>query len=717
MAFRDFEDKLDLSQDLIKFSDGPNPPRNLLTVRDGGGAGKARENPLMPPPSGTTYLTGGGGTKSAPAPCQLPTTTTTTTAEEKKKGDAGAMLEPGTKIKVYNKERRGWRVAHVMHSISSAGVYRIQYVAGGEDDLDTRIGRWQVANSEGGGGDGCIANGNGAIAIKQEEEGKKEEEEEEIAEQQPKAHPVILSTPDLVQMKTTLSRDDAVERARQLIRALKQVFPLSLKIFGQGSGGNSSKSKAELDEALRHLVRGTAPPLVYNESHWWASIPTLLRWGQGVVEGGGVGAKGGGTKTSGGGGKGSPKDAGLAVKVSDTAVEVDKKMLRGLGLYVDSWPVPFEEHSVRKANQAAAAAAKVKGKKEEASAVPVMAGPKGKPGGKKAGSGEGGSGSSNPTTKAKASLQQQQLRPTPPLSTGTKALSAEDIQRLVAPPPAPSQELLPATAFPRPPPSTLPPLVLPHNLHPWDKEIMSTAVGQVLAIAKAHPDRWVSPKRIITLAQQTFSKRGLKDIGLAQAAMAYLGGKVMDGWAVHRVSVPQQEGEEKNNSVNKDGGMYYYTEEVAAYDGTATMPVPTSPPPPPPLPSAPPPPTASQKQKATVAKSAAGVKKPKTATTTIQAQSQSTVKKGQKGEGSKRAQPSKKQPALATTIKLKVPSGTPTPVLPPPLPPLHHHHHHHHLESTLPPFRSVRARPAASGVLTKWSPPSNSAPQACMMFK
>lgn len=158
-----------------------------------------------------------------------------------------------------------------------------------------------------------------------------------------------------------------------------------------------------------------------------------------------------------------------------------------------------------------------------------------------------------PSAAAAAAIPQPQpppaaLQPNEPAPcTEVPALSVEVIQRLVAAPPG--QDQLPGDTFPHPSSTSLIPLALPTEVVPWGQDRLALAVRHVLAIAKAHRDRWVSPQRIVTLAQQSFSKRGLKEISLAQTAMAYLGNTTFDGWAIHRVEQPQ-------------GGMYYLTEEA-----------------------------------------------------------------------------------------------------------------------------------------------------------
>ena len=134
------------------------------------------------------------------------------------------------------------------------------------------------------------------------------------------------------------------------------------------------------------------------------------------------------------------------------------------------------------------------------------------------------------------------------------ALSVDAIQLLVTP--RSREDQLAGDTFPHPPSATLPPLTLPKEVVPWGPERLTVAVNHVLAIAKAHRGRWVSPQRLVTLAQQSFSKRGLKEIALAQAAMAYLGNTTYDGWAVHRVE-------------HSEGGMYYLTEEVPTLEETS----------------------------------------------------------------------------------------------------------------------------------------------------
>ena len=621
VAFRDFNDKINLNDENINFSDGPAP---VLGNSSGGSlaviSGKMKE--------GNKKQQGRGPIAASPRNQQKEPAD----GEDNNNKVVDVNLpEVGSKVKVYNTDRRGWKTAFVNSSElkppktsgkkaaikkpKPSSVLQVTFLDGSIEELDFEEIKWQLL-----------------------EPPSSESEEEELSEEGKEEEEIL---PPL-KYKAVLSRDDGVERIRQLTRALKSLCPGVRDIFCDAKG------RAELDAALEKLSGRGCPELSYSKT-WWESLPKLLRWAQTGI----TGAVGRGVK-----------DAGKVVRLVDGTLEIHRAQLHELGLFPESWPAPFQLTTVKKANAKVIAQkekAKLKreeemekkrlniekdkvvekGKAEErekekkgeahpqhelaagaratrrsrnddgpllflpdsvapafqrsskAGAGGVTAGNKqkdnGQPSsglaattaaaGKKKGSKQRkqveavksepsiAKTTANPSTAAAALPIQlpsppQSPRfhgaraplpaPDPPAPTlrsahGASPLSEAAIQQLVTAPKG--QDQLPAESFSHPPGITLPVLTLPSDAPPWGLDRLETALNNVMAIAKAHKERWVSPQRIVTLAQQSFSKRGLKEISLAQAAMAYLANKTFQGCAVHRYAYPH-------------GGNYYFIEEL-----------------------------------------------------------------------------------------------------------------------------------------------------------
>lgn len=647
VAFRDFKGKINLSDENIKFSDGPAPD-----------LGNSSEDNV---PIANGKMNQGKKKQQVPEPVAA-SPRNQQNVPSAGRGDGGgdedinnkivnhSLPEIGSKVKVYNTDRRVWKTAFVnsrelkpsktsgkkaaIKKQKPSSVLQVTFLDGSIVELDFEKIKWQLLDAPASSSD----------SDSEEDESEEEESEEESEEILPPLH-----------YKAVLSRNDGVERTRQLTRALKALFPGVRDIFGEAKG------RAELDAALEKLSGRGCPELTYTKT-WWESLPKLLRWAQTGING----AIGRGIK-----------DAGKVVCVVDEKLEINRAQLHALGLFPESWPVPFQLSTVKKANakviaqkerakvkreermerkrvKIEEAESKEKGKaqvrenkkkgikgeavveiKHEAAGAagsratrrsrndgePLLSLPDSVapplPRSSKAGAGgvtagnqkkqDGGQSSSVPaanlTTSVSAAARNKRANkqgkqqaegvkfeptipnarakpitaaspatqlPSPPQSTRLQVaraphppsappgpalrsatvaspLSEAAIQQLVTAPKGPDQ--LPADSFTHPPGSTLPTLTLPSDAPPWGLDRLETALNNVMAIAKAHKKRWVSPQRIVTLAQQSFSKRGLKEISLAQAAMAYLANKTFQGCAVHRYAY-------------SGGGNYYLIEEL-----------------------------------------------------------------------------------------------------------------------------------------------------------
>lgn len=603
VAFRDFKEKINLTDDNIKFYDGPAP---VLGTSSGGSvsvvSGKMKEGKKKQQVPGPVV--------ASPRKQQNPSGPAAGAGGDDINNKFINLPEVGSKVKVYNTAFRVWKTAFVssgeikqpttvgknttnkklQKKQSTSSVLQVTFLDGSIEELDFEEIKWQLLKPP-------LSSSSDSEEQEFEEESEEEEEEEEEEETLPPLH-----------YKAILSRDDGVERIRQLTRALKSLCPEACNIFSEAKG------RAELDAALEKLSGKGCPELTYTKT-WWESIPKLLRWAQTGIDG----AVGRGVK-----------DAGKIVRLVDGTLEIDRAQLHALGLFPESWPAPFQLTAVKKANATVIAEkeeAKVKRKKEaekkklriekakekakdkgkngqgkqgdavaEVKQEPAAGGGGARatrrsrhdseplvslpdpvapplPRASKTGAGgvkaekqnkqkDGGQSLSAQATAAAATQLPTQPQPTrfhvarnhlpapaPALhsATAVSPLSEAAIQQLVTAPKG--QDQLPAESFTHPTGNTLPDLTLPSDAPPWGLDRLETALNNVMAIAKAHKGRWVSPQRIVTLAQQSFSKRGLKEISLAQAAMAYLANKTFQGCAVHRYAHPES-------------GNYYLTEEL-----------------------------------------------------------------------------------------------------------------------------------------------------------
>lgn len=141
-----------------------------------------------------------------------------------------------------------------------------------------------------------------------------------------------------LQYKANLSREDAIEKARQLARALRMLIPDTRSIT------TGATTRRALDAAFAHIAGKEIPPPNF-QGPWWEFISVVLNWGYQCVYGK--------TKIRIGG------DVMLATVVhkKGDCIEIDRQMLRQLHLFPEAWPVPFRAVSVRRANKQAAAKA------------------------------------------------------------------------------------------------------------------------------------------------------------------------------------------------------------------------------------------------------------------------------------------------------------------------------------------------------------------------
>lgn len=132
------------------------------------------------------------------------------------------------------------------------------------------------------------------------------------------------SNPAVLKYKANLSRDDFVERARQLCRALKSLIPNARGIVGQ------AKTRIEMEAAFATLV-GKDGPLPTCKNSWWGYLPKLLLWIQDLLE-----IRG-------------PR-ASNAIKLIGNTVEIDREYLHSIGMFPESWDIPLKKASLIKNN-------------------------------------------------------------------------------------------------------------------------------------------------------------------------------------------------------------------------------------------------------------------------------------------------------------------------------------------------------------------------------
>ena len=133
-----------------------------------------------------------------------------------------------------------------------------------------------------------------------------------------------ISNPFVLKYKANLSRDDFVERARQLCRALKSLIPNAKGVLG------SAKTRTEMESAFVKVV-GDDGPLPTCKNSWWEYLPQLLVWIQELLDIGG------------------PK-ASDAVILSGNTIEIDKGFLHSIGMFPESWDIPLRKETLLKSN-------------------------------------------------------------------------------------------------------------------------------------------------------------------------------------------------------------------------------------------------------------------------------------------------------------------------------------------------------------------------------
>ncbi|KAI8102805.1 hypothetical protein M9434_005598 [Picochlorum sp. BPE23] len=132
------------------------------------------------------------------------------------------------------------------------------------------------------------------------------------------------ANPAVLKYKANLSRDDFVERARQLCRALKSLIPKAKAIIGQ------SKTRSDMEAAFSNLLGGSGPVVTCKDS-WWEFLPVLLRWIQGLLEI-------------------QEGDASKCITLVDNTIEIDRECLHHMGMFPEGWNPPLSKETLKEDN-------------------------------------------------------------------------------------------------------------------------------------------------------------------------------------------------------------------------------------------------------------------------------------------------------------------------------------------------------------------------------
>ena len=143
---------------------------------------------------------------------------------------------------------------------------------------------------------------------------------------------VIDTTIEPLRYKAKLSREDAIEKARQLARALRVLIPASRKLT------TGATTRGALDSAFRRIA-GKAVPIPNYERPWWDFLDLILLWAYECIHGQFQNSQ--------------PRSLGIIVKRGEI-LEIDRQKIRSLCLFPESWPIPLQSTTVRRANQVAA---------------------------------------------------------------------------------------------------------------------------------------------------------------------------------------------------------------------------------------------------------------------------------------------------------------------------------------------------------------------------
>jgi len=84
----------------------------------------------------------------------------------------------------------------------------------------------------------------------------------------------------------------------------------------------------------------------------------------------------------------------------------------------------------------------------------------------------------------------------------------------------------------------LPPAELPQDAHPWGVQRLLTAMNSILGIACAHPNRWVAPQRLLSLAMGSWKQQKSQDLILARAALGCLRNHSWQGFSMYEAQHP-----------------------------------------------------------------------------------------------------------------------------------------------------------------------------------
>lgn len=245
MAFRDFKHLVDLVSDLVQFSDGPPPPRAALTPKP-----ESAASPQKP---------------AALAPAVVP-------PRPMSAKEASELV--GSRIRLYNVRHRKYYPVTV--ETVQEDQHTVKFENGSEQTVNLSKEKWQmVEEAQQAPKPEHKSPPAGELAPQLKPQASTAPADSRPVTRQARdvgasrhggastsAAPAVLDAMNItpLQYKLSLSRDDNIERARQLARALRSLMPASRDVIGSG------KSRAELDNAFRRLTGKDAPKIDYGVS-------------------------------------------------------------------------------------------------------------------------------------------------------------------------------------------------------------------------------------------------------------------------------------------------------------------------------------------------------------------------------------------------------------------------------------------------------------------
>lgn len=129
----------------------------------------------------------------------------------------------------------------------------------------------------------------------------------------------------VLKYKANLSRDDFVERARQLCRALKSLIPNAKSIIGV------AKTRMEMEAAFVSIV-GRGGPVPDCKNSWWEYLSQLLLWVQDRLEI-------------------RDRNASDAITLTGNTIEIDRGFLHSIGMFPESWEIPLSKENLMRTNK------------------------------------------------------------------------------------------------------------------------------------------------------------------------------------------------------------------------------------------------------------------------------------------------------------------------------------------------------------------------------